>query len=126
MTYQLNDLCLILVTTIIGWKRCAISNHTRWTEPEEKIVNIKNVTGSRALNMLYDTLTNRYVFKLTVDGEEVELTRGELMVHVRSPRTQFEGGSLSGVVPDLCPGWTCIRPDVSDVGERLAQRNKWI
>ena len=54
------------------------------TEPEEKIINIKNVTGANALNTLYDSITNRYVFKLTVDGEELELTRGELMVHVRS------------------------------------------
>jgi oligoendopeptidase F len=39
------------------------------TEPEEKIVNIKNVTGRSALFKLYETLTNRYTFKLTVDGE---------------------------------------------------------
>jgi oligoendopeptidase F len=54
------------------------------TEPEEKIVNTKNVTGSQAMNTLYDTLTNRYVFKIEVDGEEKELTRGELMVYVRT------------------------------------------
>lgn len=53
------------------------------TEPEEKIINIKNVTGFSAFNRLYDSLTNRYTFKLTVDGEEKELTRGELMVYVR-------------------------------------------
>jgi oligoendopeptidase F len=53
------------------------------TEPEEKIINIKNVTGASALNMLYDTITNRYVFNVDVDGEKKELTRGELMVHVR-------------------------------------------
>ena len=33
---------------------------------------------------LYNTLTNRYVFHLEVDGETKELTRGELMVYVRS------------------------------------------
>ena len=38
------------------------------TEPEEKIVNIKDVTGSSALVNLYDAITNRYVFKLKVDG----------------------------------------------------------
>ncbi len=53
------------------------------SEPEEKIVNIKDVTGSNALNMLYDSITNRYVFKLTVDGEEVEMTRGEVSALVR-------------------------------------------
>lgn len=49
------------------------------TEPEEKIVNIKDVTGSSALVNLYDSITNRYVFKLKVDGKVKELTRGELM-----------------------------------------------
>ncbi len=53
------------------------------SEPEEKIINIKDVTGSSAMNMLYDSITNRYTFKVTVDGEEKELTRGELMALVR-------------------------------------------
>ncbi len=54
------------------------------TEAEEKIINIKDVTGSNALEMLYDSITNRYVFKLEIDGEVKEMTRGELMSHVRS------------------------------------------
>lgn len=53
------------------------------SEPEEKVINIKNVTGSSALGRLYDSLTNRYTFKLIVDDEEKEVTRGELMVSVR-------------------------------------------
>jgi oligoendopeptidase F len=32
---------------------------------------------------LYDSITNRYVFKIQVDGEQKELTRGELMVYAR-------------------------------------------
>jgi len=48
------------------------------SEPEEKIINIKDVTGVNALNMLYDSITNRYTFKLEVDGEEKEMTRGEI------------------------------------------------
>ena len=55
------------------------------TEPEEKIINVKNVTGSNALQNLYTSITNRYVYKLEVDGEEKEMTRGELMSHVQSP-----------------------------------------
>jgi oligoendopeptidase F len=54
------------------------------TEPEEKIINTKNVTGSTAIINLYNTITNRYVFHLEVNGELKELTRGELMVYVRS------------------------------------------
>jgi oligoendopeptidase F len=55
------------------------------TEPEEKIVNIKDVTGSNALITLYDSFTNRYTYNINVDGEDRELTRGELMTFVRMP-----------------------------------------
>lgn len=73
-----------------------ISDYTYWlevlrhfkphtlTEPEEKIINLKNVTGVNAFNVLYDSITNRYIFRFTVDGETKELTRGELMVYARS------------------------------------------
>jgi oligoendopeptidase F len=60
----------------------AFKPHTL-SEPEEKVVNIKDLTGARAIVSLYDTITNRYTFKLTVDGETRELTRGELMVYAR-------------------------------------------
>jgi len=53
------------------------------SEPEEKILDIKNVTGAAAIERLYDTITNRYTFKLEVNGEQKEITRGELMVYVR-------------------------------------------
>jgi len=53
------------------------------SEPEEKVINIKNVTGFSALITLYDSITNRYTFKVEVDGEEKDLTRGELMVYAR-------------------------------------------
>jgi Oligoendopeptidase F len=53
------------------------------TEPEEKVINTKNVTGIAALTTLYDTITNRYTFKVEVDGEVKEMTRGELMIYAR-------------------------------------------
>ena len=53
------------------------------SEAEEKVLNIKNVTGSSALITLYSAITNRYVYKLEVDGETKEMTRGELMTYVR-------------------------------------------
>lgn len=53
------------------------------SEPEEKIINLKNVTGANAINTLYETITNRYLFKVEVEGEVKEMTRGELMVLVR-------------------------------------------
>jgi oligoendopeptidase F len=54
------------------------------TEPEEKIINLKDVTGSNALITLYEAITNRYTFKVRADGRTKKVTRGELMVNVRS------------------------------------------
>ena len=55
------------------------------TEAEEKVINIKDVTGVSALRTLYDAITNRYVFKLEVAGEVRELTREELTAYVQDP-----------------------------------------
>ena len=53
------------------------------SEAEEKVVNLKNVTGVSTLTTLFDSITNRYVFKLEVEGQVKELTYGEMMVYVR-------------------------------------------
>ena len=53
------------------------------SEPEEKIINIKDVTGARAMHNLYDAITSRYSFKIKVDGKKKELTRDGLMVYAR-------------------------------------------
>jgi len=55
------------------------------SEPEEKVINLKDVTGAQALITLYDSITNRYVFKLDVEGKTKELTRGQLMAYVQGP-----------------------------------------
>ncbi len=55
------------------------------SEAEEKILSIKDVTGFKAMTNLYETITNRYTFKLQVDGQEREMTRDALMALVREP-----------------------------------------
>jgi oligoendopeptidase F len=55
------------------------------SEAEEKVINLKDVTGSNALINLYDSITNRYVFKLQVNGEVKKLTRAELQPHIQGP-----------------------------------------
>jgi oligoendopeptidase F len=55
------------------------------SEAEEKIINLKDVTGSSALVNLYDAITNRYVFKLEVNGEVKELTRAQLQPYIQGP-----------------------------------------
>ena len=55
------------------------------SEPEEKVVNLKDVNGTHALVTLNSVITNRYSFQLEVDGEEKELSREELQVYYRDP-----------------------------------------
>ena len=71
------------------------------SEPEEKIINIKDVTGVAALNMLYDSITNRYTFKVTVDGEEKEMTRGEVMALVRGSDPDLRANAYKRTLPGL-------------------------
>jgi oligoendopeptidase F len=54
------------------------------SEAEEKIINIKDINGAGALTTLYDMITNKFVFQLEVNGEQKQLTRGELMTYVRN------------------------------------------
>ncbi|HNT24774.1 MAG TPA: M3 family oligoendopeptidase [Anaerolineales bacterium] len=107
------------------------------SEAEEKIVNIKSVTGSRALDNLYSTITNRYVFKMTVDGETQELTRGEVMTHARSSdpdlraaayqelyRVYGQDGSILGqIYQTLVRDWRNENVDLRHFASPLAVRN---
>ena len=77
------------------------------SEAEEKIVNIKNVTGSNALVNLYDSITNRYAFKMKVNGKEKEMTAAELFsyrystdpkVRAESYQAQFKVLSNDGPI----------------------------
>jgi len=107
------------------------------TEPEEKIVNIKNVTGSNALSNLYDSITNRYTFKMEVDGETKELTRGELMVFARHHDPDLrqaayqelyrvygqEGPILGQIYQTLVRDWRNEQVDLRHFGSPISARN---
>jgi oligoendopeptidase F len=69
-----------------------LKQHTL-TEPEEKIINIKNVTGSSTLIKLYSTMSNQYTYKFRVDGEEKVLTRGEIMNYMRDKDPELRAAS---------------------------------
>jgi oligoendopeptidase F len=53
------------------------------SEPEEKIINIKNVTGRIAVQSLYDVVTNGFTFTLTVNGKRKTMSREELAAYLR-------------------------------------------
>jgi oligoendopeptidase F len=107
------------------------------SEAEEKIINIKNVTGANALAILYDSITNRYTFKIEVEGEEKELTRGELMVYVRQPdptlrekayqelyRVYGQDGPILGqIYQTLVRDWRSEQVELRRFGAPISARN---
>jgi oligoendopeptidase F len=57
------------------------------SEPEEKIINLKNVTGRSAVNTLYDVVTNGLTFTIKGSGNKKKVVNREgLMTYVRSPK----------------------------------------
>jgi oligoendopeptidase F len=56
------------------------------SEPEEKIINVKNVTGRSAVHTLYDVVTNGLTFTMKAEGKKKTLNREALMTYVRSPK----------------------------------------
>ena len=58
------------------------------SEPEEKIINLKDVNGFEALVKIYEILTNGYTFNLEVDGEVKKLTRDGLTQYCYHPFAQ--------------------------------------
>ncbi len=58
------------------------------SEPEEKIINTLDVTGSTALVKLYDKITNAFQYIAKIDGKTRKYNREELSLLVRSPKTK--------------------------------------
>ena len=58
------------------------------SEPEEKVINLKNVNGPSALVKIYNMITNGFTFKVEIDGEIKEMNRAELSVYARDPRPE--------------------------------------
>ena len=69
-------------------KERLMSRHTLG-EPEEKVVNLKDVNGVHALIKVYDLITNKFSFTLEVDGETRTLTRDALGAYARHPSPQI-------------------------------------
>jgi len=63
------------------------------SEPEEKIINLKDVNGVSALVNLYEMITNRFSFNLEIDGEVKEMTRAELSTYARDPSAEVRAAA---------------------------------
>ncbi len=63
------------------------------SEPVEQAINLKDTTGSNALNNLYSLLTDKLEFTLEIDGEKKTMTRGELETyrHNQDPKLREAG-----------------------------------
>ncbi|MBF8256201.1 MAG: oligoendopeptidase F [Anaerolineales bacterium] len=107
------------------------------SEPEERIINLKDVTGRHALVGVYDTLTNRYTFQIEVDGETRQLTRGELEAYRTDPRPELraasyrellrvytaEGNVLGQLYQSLVRDWANENVDLRRFASPVAVRN---
>lgn len=60
------------------------------TEPEERIINTMDVTGSTALMKLYDKITNSFQYVVKIDGKEKKYNREQLTQLIRNhkPKTR--------------------------------------
>ena len=63
------------------------------SEPEEKIINLKDVNGVEALVKVYEILTNGYTFHLEIDGEVKKLTRDGLTQYYHHPAPQMRAAT---------------------------------
>jgi oligoendopeptidase F len=59
------------------------------SEKEEQVLNQKNLTGRSAFEQLYEELTGSLRFRVKVDGEERELTDGEVLALLRQPNREL-------------------------------------
>ena len=58
------------------------------SEPEEKIINLKDVNGVQGLVTVYQMITNAFTYEVEIEGELKRLNRSELMVYARDPRPE--------------------------------------
>ncbi len=112
------------------------TDHTL-SEPEEKLVSIKDVNGINALVTVYDMITNKYEFTLEADGEEHKLSRDVLMSYVRHPeakvreaayREQFrvyanESTVLGQIYVNRVRDWSAEQMELRHFASPIAVRN---
>ena len=107
------------------------------TEPEEKVINLKDVNGHQALVTLYETLTSRYSYSLQVDGEVRQLTQEELSVYVQNPKPELRKAAyqelhrvyaqdapiLGQIYQSIARDWRSEQIDLRGFRSPLAVRN---
>ncbi len=85
------------------------------TEPEEKIINTMNVTGTRALVKIYDKMTNTFEFAMTVKKGKKTITKifdnkQKMLSYIRSPKAEEREGAYKAL-------WEVYRKSSGILGE---------
>lgn len=107
-------------------------------EKSEQIINTKDANGVDALMTLYSMLTNRLEFKLTIDGEEKTITRGELSSYYYSPDPEVraaayqelyrvysnEASILAQIYANRVRDWHSENVELRGFASPIAVRNK--
>jgi oligoendopeptidase F len=63
------------------------------TEPEERVITLKDVNGIDALVTLYEMITSAFTFSLELDGERKTLTQAEVSSLVRHPSPEVRAAA---------------------------------
>ncbi len=63
------------------------------SESEEQLITLKDVNGIEGLLTLYEMITNKFEFKLQIDGETRTLTRDELQNYFRNPSPEVRAAA---------------------------------
>src|SRR5207253_10057831 len=73
------------------------------SEPEERVINQKNLTGRDALARLFDELSASLRFRLTVDGAERELPASEVLALLYRPERRLRERAFSALLEGFAP-----------------------
>jgi len=107
------------------------------SEPEEKVINLKNIHGVEGMVTLYEMMTNAFTYDIEIDGETKTLTRSEIMVHARgaSPERreaayrallgvyEARSGELAQIYKYVAGDWHDENVDLRGVSSPIAVRN---
>ncbi|MDR1038773.1 MAG: M3 family oligoendopeptidase [Deltaproteobacteria bacterium] len=87
------------------------------SEPEERVVNLKEVTGAQSLVALYDSITSRYRYQTSFLPEPALLGREEFSVHFRShdPLTR------RGAYREFYSVWSAQGPVIGQIYQSLVR-----
>jgi len=85
------------------------------SEPEERVINLKNVNGSAALVTLYQTITGGFSYPIEIDGETRTLSRSELMDFARDASADLRKAAYAS----LLGVYECRRDELAQIYQHL-------